>query len=113
MGEKKFSFPSDFLRIVGPAIVAGVSDLGSTDFATDCYAGSAYGFSFLWAILIVTFILLFILQVTAQLGSMTGKGLIQNIRIKYGSSAAVLCSFFIASFTSGLIGSLSAINPSK
>ncbi|RLE54705.1 MAG: hypothetical protein DRJ30_04710 [Candidatus Methanomethylicota archaeon] len=101
--SRLISKSSDLFRIVFPAIIAGISDLGSSDFATDCYAGSRYGFSFLWVLVLVSLFLIFILQVTAQIGSITGKGLLQNIKAKYGLLSAVVCSFFIASTNVALI----------
>ena len=93
----------DSFKFIAPAIIAGVSDLGASDIATFSYAGSAYGFSLLWTVMIVLFFTVFILQITAQIGLTTRRGLLSNVRMYYGSSIAALVAFAIASTNVALI----------
>lgn len=93
----------DSFKFIAPAIIAGVSDLGASDIVAFSYAGSAYGFSLLWTVIIVLFFTIFILQITAQIGLTTKRGLLSNVRVHYGSSTAALVAFAIASTNVALI----------
>jgi len=98
--------PSDsanYLRLIVPALIAGVSCVGIVDLATFGYAGSAYGFSLLWSLVLLFFFSFFILQITAQVGLATKCGFLSNIKMRYGHFVAVFVAFLISSANVAII----------
>ena len=72
-------------------IIAGVT-FSFGDLVANSYAASKYGFSLLWTKLLASLTIIVILQISAQLGFITGRGFLENIRAKYGSVSSILCS---------------------
>ncbi|MEM0211059.1 MAG: divalent metal cation transporter [Candidatus Methanomethylicia archaeon] len=72
-------------------ILAGVT-FSFGDLVANSYAASKYGLSLLWTKLLASLLMIVILQISAQIGSFTGRGLIENIKLKYGVRQSMICS---------------------
>lgn len=79
-----------FLSIMGPGLITASADNDASGIATYSMAGSVYGYGFLWAILWVTVGEVVVQEMAARMGAMTGKGLTDLIRERFGVRAAVL-----------------------
>lgn len=79
-----------FLAIMGPGLITASADNDASGIATYSMAGSFYGYGFLWAILWVTFGEVVVQEMAARMGAVTGKGLTDLIRERFGVKAAVL-----------------------
>ena len=77
-----------FLSIVGPGIITASADNDASGIATYSLAGSVYGYSFLWMILWVTLGEMVAQEMAARMGAVTGKGLTDLIRERFGAKVA-------------------------
>ncbi len=84
------------LKNLSSAIISATACVGASNLITFSYAGSTYGFSLLWVTLIILILSIFILQIAAQVGMLTKRGLISNIRQHFGNLYAVIVSSSIA-----------------
>lgn len=73
-----------FLAIMGPGLITASADNDASGIATYSMAGSVYGYGFLWAILWVTFGEVVTQEMAARMGAVTGKGLTDLIRERFG-----------------------------
>jgi NRAMP (natural resistance-associated macrophage protein)-like metal ion transporter len=73
-----------FLAIMGPGLITASADNDASGIATYSMAGSIYGYGFLWAILWVTFGEVVTQEMAARMGAVTGKGLTDLIRERFG-----------------------------
>ncbi len=73
-----------FLAIVGPGIITANADNDAGGITTYSIVGAHYGYSLLWALLLVTISLAVTQEVGARTGAVTGKGLAALIRENYG-----------------------------
>lgn len=73
-----------FLSIVGPGMITANIDNDAGGIATYSLAGSQFGFSFLWLIVVITIALFVIQEMCIRLGVVTGKGLADLIRERFG-----------------------------
>lgn len=80
-----------FLSIMGPGLITASADNDASGIATYSMAGSIYGYAFLWAILWVTFGEVVTQEMAARMGAVTGKGLTDLIRERFG----VRVTFFV------------------
>lgn len=83
-----------YLAIVGPGLITATADNDAPGIATYSMAGSTYGYTFLWMILVVTVGELVVQEMVARMGATTGKGLADLIREQFGvkvTSFAMLC----------------------
>jgi NRAMP (natural resistance-associated macrophage protein)-like metal ion transporter len=81
------------LALMGPGLLTGIVDNDSTGIAGYSVAGSHYGYSLLWALLLSAVALATIQQTVARMGAVTGKGLADLIRERFGVSVALLAMF--------------------
>ena len=72
------------LAVLGPGLITASADNDAPGIATYSMAGSRYGYNFLWLLLVVTFGEVFIQEMAARLGAITGKGTADLIREKFG-----------------------------
>lgn len=79
-----------FLAIVGPGIITASVDNDAGGIATFSIAGSRFGLSLLWALIPITISLIVIQEMAARMGVVTGKGLSDLIREKYGVRTTLL-----------------------
>jgi Mn2+/Fe2+ NRAMP family transporter len=73
-----------FLSLLGPGIVATAAGNDAGGILTYIQAGAQFKFSFLWAIVLVTFAYYVVQEMCARMGAVTGKGLADLIRENYG-----------------------------
>jgi len=73
-----------FLAIMGPGIITANADNDAGGITTYSIVGAHYGYSLLWALVLVTVSLAVTQEIAARTGAVTGKGLAALIRENYG-----------------------------
>lgn len=89
-----------YLAILGPGLITASADNDAPGIATYSMAGSHYGYGFLWIITVVTIGEVVVLEMAARMGAITGEGLADLIRERFGvkvTTFAMLC-LMIANF---------------
>ncbi len=88
---KKLNFKSRFfqkawlmLTMLGPGLITASADNDASGIATYSMAGSRYGYNFLWLLVAVTFGEVIVQEMAARMGTVTGKGMADLIREKFG-----------------------------
>ncbi len=87
-----------WLSIVGPGMITANVDNDAGGITTYSLAGAIYGYSMLWTLVPITLALIVVQEMTARMGVVTGKGLADLIREKFGVKATfyLLICLFIA-----------------
>jgi NRAMP (natural resistance-associated macrophage protein)-like metal ion transporter len=67
------------LRLLGPGLVTGAADDDPSGIATYSQAGAQFGYGLLWTVFLTTPFMIAIQLVSAQIGRVTGKGIIANV----------------------------------
>jgi Mn2+/Fe2+ NRAMP family transporter len=83
-----------FLGLLGPGLIAANAGNDAGGIATYSEVGAKYGYSLLWAMVLITISLALVQRSAARMGAVTGKGLAELIREGYGirwSAFATLC----------------------
>jgi NRAMP (natural resistance-associated macrophage protein)-like metal ion transporter len=78
------------LAVVGPGMLAGLSDDDPAGITTYSILGAEYGYELLWVLALSTAALIVFHEVGVRLGVVTGKGLLTLVRERYGPRAAGL-----------------------
>jgi NRAMP (natural resistance-associated macrophage protein)-like metal ion transporter len=78
------------LAVVGPGLLAGLSDDDPAGIATYSILGARYGYELLWVLGLSTMALIVFHEVGVRLGIVTGKGLLTLVRERFGDRAAGL-----------------------
>jgi NRAMP (natural resistance-associated macrophage protein)-like metal ion transporter len=78
-----------FLSVMGPGIITASVDQDAGGIATYSLAGAHYGYSLLWVLFFTTISLAVVQEMGSRLGVVTGKGLGELIRERYGVRHAV------------------------
>ncbi len=73
-----------FLAVMGPGLITGIVDDDSTGIAGYAVAGSRFGYSLLWTLILAVIALAVVGEMAARMGSVTGKGLGEVIRERFG-----------------------------
>ena len=73
-----------FLSIVGPGMITANIDNDAGGITTYSLAGAQFGYRFLWLIVVITVALIVIQEMCIRLGVITGKGLADLIRERFG-----------------------------
>lgn len=76
--------------VVGPGLLAGLSDDDPAGITTYSILGAKYGYELLWVLLLSTVALIVFHQLGARLGVVTGQGLTGLVRERYGVRWALL-----------------------
>ena len=86
------------LAVVGPGILAGLSDDDPAGITTYSILGARYGYELIWVLVLSTAALIVFHELGVRLGIVTGKGLLTLVRERYGVHAArlVLAALVIA-----------------
>lgn len=89
-----------FLSVMGPGIITANIDNDASGITTYSVAGARFGYSLLWTLVPTTVALVVIQEMIARMGVITGKGLADLIREKYGLKAAffMMIGLLIANF---------------
>jgi Mn2+/Fe2+ NRAMP family transporter len=90
-----------FLSVVGPGIITGTADNDAGGVATYSVAGAHFGYSMLWILILITFMLYVTQEMGMRLGVVTGKGLADLIRERFGLRFAfyLIILVFLANFS--------------
>jgi Mn2+/Fe2+ NRAMP family transporter len=83
-----------FLGLLGPGLIAANAGNDAGGVATYSEVGAKYGFTLLWAMVLITISLALVQRSAARMGAVTGKGLSELIRERYGirwSAFATIC----------------------
>ncbi len=110
-----------FLAVAGPGIITSNVDNDAGGIATYSIAGSQFGNGLLWSLIPIMAALIIIQEMSARMGVVTGKGLSDLIRERFGVRVTVYLLFgiFITNFGNviaefaGVASSLEIFNVSK
>lgn len=93
-----------FLSVVGPGIITGTADNDAGGIATYSVAGAHFGYQMLWLLIPIVIMLYVTQEMGARLGIVTGKGLGDLIRERFGLRSAVIIMVlvFIVNFANVL-----------
>ena len=93
-----------FLSVVGPGIITGTADNDAGGIATYSVAGAHFGYQMLWLLIPIVIMLYVTQEMGARLGIITGKGLGDLIRERFGLRSAVIIMVlvFIVNFANVL-----------
>ncbi len=88
------------LSILGPGLITATVDNDAGGIATYSLAGAHYHFDLLWTLLPITVLLVVTMEMSARLGAVTGQGLADLLRERFGVKVAfwVLLVVFLANF---------------
>ena len=89
------------MALVGPGIIAAAVGNDAGGIATYTVAGAHFGFTLLWAMIPITFILALVQEMCARMGVISGKGLSDLIRESYGAKVKfyILIGLLIANLS--------------
>ncbi len=73
-----------FLTVMGPGIITSNVDNDAGGITTYSLAGAHYGYAFIWALIPITVALIVVQEMSARMGVVTGKGLADLIRERFG-----------------------------
>lgn len=76
------------LAVVGPGLLAGLSDDDPAGITTYSVLGAQYGYAFLWVLALSTIALVVFHSLGARMGVVTGQGLIGLVRQRFGVGPA-------------------------
>ncbi|MET0306341.1 MAG: Nramp family divalent metal transporter [Solirubrobacterales bacterium] len=76
------------MAVVGPGLLAGLSDDDPAGIATYSILGAKYGYELLWVLTLSTAALIVFHELGVRLGIVTGKGLLTLVREHYGQRSA-------------------------
>ena len=93
------------LAVVGPGILAGLSDDDPAGITTYSILGAKYGYELIWVLVLSTAALVVFHELGLRLGVVTGKGLLTLVRERYGPRAA---AFALAALVLANTGTLCA-----
>jgi Mn2+/Fe2+ NRAMP family transporter len=79
-----------YLVVLGPGVISAAAGNDAGGIATYAQTGATYGYSLLWAMLVITFCLSLVQEMCARMGAVTGKGLSDLIREQFGVGWALL-----------------------
>ena len=79
-----------FLAVMGPGVIAGLSDDDPAGITTYSQLGAQFGYQLLWTLAISTIALILFQDLGARIGVVTRQGLIGLVRQKYGARSGML-----------------------
>ena len=84
--------------VVGPGLLAGLSDDDPAGITTYSILGAKYGYRLLWVLLLSTVALIVFHELGARMGVVTGKGVMRLVRERYGprGSGVALAALVVA-----------------
>lgn len=84
-----------FLALIGPGIITSNVDNDAGGITTYSLAGAQYGFSLLWTLIPITIVLIIIQEMCARMGVVSGKGLSDLIRERFGARITFYLMLFL------------------
>jgi Mn2+/Fe2+ NRAMP family transporter len=97
--------PVALLAVVGPGLLAGLSDDDPAGITTYSILGADYGYALLWVLAISTLALIVFHELAVRTGVVTGKGLMRLVRERYGGRAA---TFALSALVIANVGTICA-----
>jgi NRAMP (natural resistance-associated macrophage protein)-like metal ion transporter len=90
-----------FLSVMGPGIITANVDNDAGGITTYSVAGAHFGYSTLWVFIPMTIALIVIQEMCSRMGVVTGKGLADLIREKFGVKITfwAMAAFLLSNFT--------------
>jgi NRAMP (natural resistance-associated macrophage protein)-like metal ion transporter len=76
--------------VVGPGLLAGLSDDDPAGITTYSILGAKYGYEMLWVLAVSTAALIVFHELGARMGVVTGKGMMRLVRERYGGRRATI-----------------------
>lgn len=73
-----------FLAIIGPGFITSNVDNDAGGIATYSIAGAEYGYSLIWSLVPISILLIIMQEMCVRMGAVTGKGLAELIRERFG-----------------------------
>ena len=92
-----------WLAILGPGLIASSAGNDAGGIATYSSTGAQYGYELIWVMLLITVSLSIVQEMCARLGAVTGRGLLDLIRERFGVGWAVFAVGVILIANGGLI----------
>ena len=92
-----------WLAILGPGLIASSAGNDAGGIATYSSTGAQYGYKLIWVMLLITVSLSVVQEMCARLGAVTGRGLLDLIRERFGVNWAVFGVGVILIANGGLI----------
>ena len=93
------------LAVVGPGVLAGLSDDDPAGITTYSILGAKYGYELLWVLALSTAALIVFHELGVRLGIVTGRGLLTLVRERHGPRAA---GFALSALVLANVGTLCA-----
>ncbi len=89
-----------FLAVLGPGLITANVDNDAGGIATYSVAGAQFGYSILWTLIPITFLLVLVQEMCARMGAVTGKGLADLIRESFGIKITfmIMIGLIVANF---------------
>jgi len=81
---------ASFLAVLGPGMLAGLSDDDPAGITTYSVLGAEHGYRLLWIIPLSTVLLVYFHLLAVRIGAVSGKGFVGVIRERWGSGAGYL-----------------------
>ena len=75
-----------YMAALGPGLISALAGNDAGGIGTYSYAGANYGFQMLFLLVVITFVLALVQEMSARMGAVTQKGLGELIREQYGVS---------------------------
>jgi NRAMP (natural resistance-associated macrophage protein)-like metal ion transporter len=90
-----------FLTVIGPGFIAGNAGNDAGGIATYSIVGAREGYGLLWALILVTFALAVVQEMSSRMGVVTGKGFGDLVREQFGVKVtlAIMALFVFANLT--------------
>jgi NRAMP (natural resistance-associated macrophage protein)-like metal ion transporter len=90
-----------FLAVMGPGIITGIVDDDATGITGYAIAGGRFGYSLLWVLILTIVVLAVVQEMAARMGAVTGKGLADLIRERFGvrTTALAMLALLVANVT--------------
>lgn len=79
-----------FITLLGPGLITASAGNDAPGIATYSVAGSTYGYSLLWVILVIVVGIVLVQEMAARMGTVTGKGTADLIRERFGVKITAL-----------------------
>lgn len=78
-----------WLTLLGPGIIASIGGDDAGGIATTSVIGAQFGYSLLWLLVLLTAALAVVQELSARLGAVTGRGLLDLVRERFGIGWAI------------------------
>ena len=73
-----------FIAVLGPGILAGLSDDDPAGITTYSILGADHGYALIWVLVLATAMLILYHAIAVRVGAVTGQGLAGLVRERYG-----------------------------